>query len=130
MRTTRKARKAGYRSGAEERAAINLTSRGVPFEFEPAAGKVRYTVPERETSYTPDFVLGNGVIIEVKGFFSPKDRKKHLLIQKQHPELDIRFVFTRPGEKLSKKSKTTYATWCKKNNFMYATKLVPESWAI
>ena len=32
------------------------------------------------------------------------DRKKHLLIKEQHPELDIRFVFSRAGNKLSSKS--------------------------
>ena len=45
-------------------------------------------------TYTPDFLLPNGIIIETKGRFTPEDRRKHLLIKKQHPDLDIRFVFS------------------------------------
>ena len=51
-----------------------------------------------------------------------------MLIQKQHPELDIRFVFTNENSRLNKKSKTTYGNWCEKYNFKYATKLVPIEW--
>ena len=36
--------------------------------------------------YTPDFVLPNGIIIETKGRFTVADRRKHLLIKKQHPK--------------------------------------------
>ena len=43
--------------------------------------------------YKPDFVLNNGIIIEAKGWFKARDRVKHLLIQEQYPELDIRFCF-------------------------------------
>lgn len=28
-------------------------------------------------NYTPDFVLGNGVIIEAKGFFRKEEQRKH-----------------------------------------------------
>ena len=58
-------------------------------------------------TYTPDFELPNGIIIESKGRFVAADRKKHLLVQKQHPELDIRFVFSNSKAKISKGSKTT-----------------------
>ena len=44
----------------------------------------------RYRTYTPDFELDNGIIIETKGIFDSEDRRKHLEIQKQHPELDIR----------------------------------------
>jgi len=60
--------------------------------------------------------------------FTPTDRRKHILIQKQHPELDIRFVFTNSNKKLNKKSKTTYAKWCEKHEFLYATKVIPKEW--
>ena len=33
--------------------------------------------------YKPDFVLNNGIIIEAKGWFRPRDRVKHLLIKDQ-----------------------------------------------
>lgn len=56
------------------------------------------------------------------------DRKKHLLVKIQHPDLDIRFVFSNPNAKLRKGSPTTYADWCKKNGFLYAGKTVPLEW--
>ena len=60
--------------------------------------------------------------------FTVADRRKHLLVQKQHPELDIRFVFASSKRRLSKVSKTTYAEWCEKYNFLYADKKIPEQW--
>lgn len=116
----------GFRSGLEEDLAAQLQAAGVPYTYEELT--LRYTKPATPSRYTPDFVLPNGIIIETKGRFLPADRKKHLLIQQQHPELDIRFVFTRSAAKLSKTSKTTYANWCEKHGFLYADKAVPQEW--
>lgn len=118
----------GYRSGLEQRIADDLKCRGIPFEYEKL--KVKYQVPSRESTYTPDYeLLDNGIIVEAKGLFDTADRQKHLLIQAQHPELDIRFVFSRPSSPLYKGSPTTYAAWCEKHNFKYACKFIPPSWA-
>jgi hypothetical protein len=70
----------------------------------------------------------NGIIIETKGIFDSDDRKKHMLIKEQHPELDIRFVFSNAQTKLYKKSPTSYADWCIKNGFIYADKVIPTAW--
>jgi len=51
-----------------------------------------------------------------------------LRYKKQHPQLDIRFVFSNSNSKLRKGAKTTYADWCVKNNFLYADKDVPQEW--
>ena len=118
--------KAGFRSGLEQDNAAWLKKHGVGFEYEKS--KIKYVTQPH--TYTPDFVLANGIIIETKGRFLGKDRTKHLLIKKQHPGLDIRFVFSNSSKKLSKVSKTTYAGWCKKHGFRYADKLVPESWML
>lgn len=120
-----RALKAGYRSGLEESVANQLKKLGIKVEYETT--KIAYRVEETR-KYTPDFVLPNGIIIETKGRFVAADRKKHLLIKKQHPELDIRFVFTNSRAKLSKGSKTTYADWCIKNGFLYADKEIPLEW--
>jgi len=88
---------------------------------------LKYVVNETRT-YTPDFLLPNGIIIESKGRFVAADRKKHLLVKQQHPDLDIRFVFTNSKAKISKGSKTSYGDWCDKNGFLYADKLIPEGW--
>ena len=125
MATTRQAIKHGYRSGLEERVSEELDKSGVKYEYE--TQKIKYRVEEDRT-YTPDFILPNGIIIETKGRLTVADRKKHLLIQRQHPFLDIRFVFQNSRAKLYKGSKTTYAQWCDKWGFMYADKSIPEEW--
>jgi hypothetical protein len=120
-----RALKAGYRSGLEENVASQLKKLGVMAEYETT--KIKYRV-EEDRSYTPDFKLPNGIYIETKGRFVAADRKKHLLIKKQRPELDIRFVFTNSKTKLSKTSKTTYGDWCTKHGYMYSDREVPLEW--
>lgn len=90
--------------------------------------KIPYKVPEREAKYTPDFLLSNGIIVEVKGYLEVEDRQKHLLIKEQYPYLDIRFIFSNPNTAIRKGSKTTYADWCSEHGFKYATKLIPKTW--
>lgn len=118
--------KEGYRSGLEEAVAHDLDKRGVKYTYETV--KVKYIIPESKHTYTPDFILDNGIIVETKGRFVTADRKKHLLIKSQHPELDIRFVFAYPNSKLDKDSKTTYAGWCQKHGFLFAKGSIPEAW--
>lgn len=117
---------AGYRSGLEEKIAGQLTTAGVSYRYEES--KLRYTVPARVAKYTPDFILSNGIIIETKGRFVTADRQKHVLIKKEHPKLDIRFVFSNPNTRISKTSPTTYAMWCERNGFLYSKALVPSAW--
>lgn len=118
--------KYGFRSGLEEAIAEKLTSKGVGFTFEELV--IPYVKPEKPAKYTPDFKLANGIIIESKGRFLTEDRQKHLLVKAQHPEHDIRFVFSNSKTKISKRSKTTYADWCIKNGFLYADKDIPDAW--
>lgn len=73
-------------------------------------------------------VYKEDLIIETKGRFVTADRQKHLLIKKQHPDLDIRFLFQNSRARISKTSKTTYADWCRKHGFIYADKVIPEEW--
>ena len=118
--------KYGYRSGLEKRIQEQLNGLSVDYEYEKL--KIEYEVHEVR-KYTPDFViLSNGIIVESKGRFVTADRKKHLLIKKQHPTLDIRFVFSNSKAKINKGSKTTYGDWCDKHGFLYADKLIPEEW--
>ena len=114
-----------YRSGLEKEVTAFLSK---------VQEKVRYEelVIEwedlRYRTYTPDFVLDNGIIVETKGLFDSEDRRKHLEVRKQHPYLDIRFVFSNAKAKLYKGSKTTYADWCDKNNFLWSHRVIPEDW--
>lgn len=116
----------GFRSGLEDMNAKSLQARGVPVVFEKV--KIKYLIPATERTYTPDFELPNGIIVETKGKFEAQDRAKHLYIRLQHPDLDIRFVFQRPNERISKNSKTTYAMWAEKHGFRWAAKEIPDAW--
>ena len=109
-----------YRSKFEEEIAKKLKGTRAKYE--------RLILPYYKLhTYKPDWVLPNGIIIEAKGRFTAHDRAKHLLIQKQHPILDIRFVF-KYDNKLHRESKTRYSVWCVKHNFKYAFLEVPKSW--
>lgn len=112
-----------YRSGFESKLAHQLKRSGVEFKYETLT--IEY---QKVSTYTPDFILPNGIIVEAKGVWTVEDRTKHLLVRKQHPHLDIRMVFQRASNKINKKSKTTYAMWCEKKGIKYADKVIPKSW--
>lgn len=116
----------GFRSGLENTVSEQIVARTKQLEYESYI--LHYVKPETTHKYNPDFVLPNGIIVETKGLLDIDDRKKHVLIQEQYPNLDIRFVFSRSAQKIRKGSKTSYADWCKKNGFKYADKLIPSSW--
>lgn len=116
----------GFKSGLEETISNQIDSKGIVVKYE--SETVDYTIPTSNHKYHPDFLLPNGIIVETKGRFVIADRKKHLLIKAQHPELDIRFVFTNSKNKINKSSKTTYADWCIKYGYKYADKFIPDEW--
>lgn len=115
----------GFRSGLEGANTAHLQKAGAEFVYEDF--KIPYRV-EKSCTYMPDIFVRNGIIVETKGRFVTADRQKHLMIAKQHPDLDIRFVFSRSASRLSKQSRTTYAAWCEKNGFPFADKLIPHAW--
>ena len=119
------ARKYGYRSGLEHKISIDLKERKVKYLYE----KIKIEWEDLcYRTYTPDFVLNNGIIIESKGMFTASDRRKHLAIKKQHTKLDIRFVFENSRRKLRKGAKSTYGEWCERYNFIYYDRIIPEAW--
>jgi hypothetical protein len=119
----RSQRTSNYRSGFEATLANQLKRGGVSFQYETL--QLEYT---KTATYTPDFILPNGIIIEAKGLWTVEDRTKHLLVKAQHPHLDIRLVFMNAFNKIRKGSNTTYAAWCEKKNIQYANKTIPKSW--
>jgi len=121
----RLARKHGYRSGLEDNLATYLKEHKVKFLYEKV--KIEWEDLAYRT-YTPDFILPNGIIIETKGRFLAIDRRKHICIKRQHPELDIRFVFTNSKAKIRKGAKSNYADWCIKYGFRYYDRIIPEDW--
>lgn len=124
--TRQRALKAGYRSGLEEDTAKYLRKRNVEFEYENK--KIKWEDNKIRT-YTPDFELSNGIIVETKGRFIAADRRKHLEIKAQYGDTyDIRFVFSNSKAKLYKGAKSSYGDWCDKHGFLYADKTIPEEW--
>ena len=111
-----------FRSGLEQRIADNLAKRKCGHEYEPMS--VAYFV---EHKYKPDFVLSNGIIIEAKGYFRYKEQRMHRSIKEQHPELDIRFVFSNIYSRVQN-SRLTCAKWCEKHGFLYSEQIVPHEW--
>lgn len=112
-----------FRSKFEAKLAEQVEAAGVAVEYE--TDRFEYHVTRH---YTPDLKLPCGAYIEIKGYMLACDRSKHLKIKKQHPELDIRFVFQTPHKKLSKTSNTTYAMWAEKHGFRWAAKEIPAAW--
>ena len=113
-----------FRSGLEEKVADLLVDLGVKYEYE--STKVSYVISH---NYTPDFVLPNGVWLETKGYWDSKDRNKIKSVIQQNPDIDLRMVFQAPFNTISKKSKTTYASWCEKNNIKWCSfSNIPITW--
>jgi predicted nuclease of restriction endonuclease-like RecB superfamily len=128
-----------YRSGIEKDVAKQLGLKKIKFTYEKV--KIPYTKITHH-NYVPDFIIktksGKEIIIEVKGIWVFVDRYKHLLIRKQHPELDIRFVFTNSKNKIRKGSKCTYADICngkgkgqfKDVTWKYSDKKIAKDWLL
>ena len=115
-----------FRSGLEEKVADLMVELGVKYEYE--STKVPYVI---QHNYTPDFLLPNGVYLECKGYWDPDDRRKIKAVKEQNPDLDIRMVFQSPFNKISKKSKTTYAQWCDKHNILWTSFAnIPLNWLV
>lgn len=113
---------AKYRSGFEAKIAKNS-----PKNVEYETVKIAWMPPIK--TYTPDFILPNGIILEAKGRFLGSDRTKMKCVIEQHPDMDIRMLFMNPRIKITKGSKTTYADWCNKNGIQWAEgDRIPEKW--
>jgi hypothetical protein len=112
-----------FRSGFEKSIALALTEAGVEFEFETV--NIAYVLSH---IYIPDFILPNGILVECKGFLRSDDRRKHLAIKDQHPDLDIRFVFMSPNGVVGGAKKLTCAKWADKHGFLWAKRWIPKDW--
>ena len=119
------------KSGLEEVIYNFLTKEDVSFSYETL--KIYFDQPTQKKTYTPDFPIKQSFIVEAKGAFNSADRKKHKLIKAQHPEYDIRFIFSNSKTRIGKKSKTTYGKWCDLFGFKYhcihsTNKKFPNNW--
>ena len=115
-----------YRSKYEEDVCGRLDKAKIPFDYETI--NLHYQVTEQR-KYIPDVILPNGIIIELKGRFTAKDRKKMLLVINQHPDLDIRMVFQNDGW-TTKLKKQKYSEWCIKRKIKYCIGKIPKEWLL
>ena len=112
-----------YRSGFEERVAKELDNKAIPYLYE--AETFEYTLRSR---YKPDLFLMNGIVLELKGFWKPSDRRKHVAMKEQHPDLDLRIVFQK-NQLLSRNSKSTYGDFCDKHGIPWCEwPNIPPDW--
>jgi len=118
-----KSPKKRYRSGYEERVALANPEAA----HEPSEPVVKYTLTKR---YIPDFVLDNGIIVEAKGYFESKDRTKMIAVKRQNPHLDIRFLFQKANNRITKSSNSRmYWQWCEDNGFPWSEgTAIPREW--
>lgn len=115
-----------FRSGFERRIWDLAIEHGWALEYEPKDGILYYNQPRQ---YIPDFRLPSGVLVEAKGYFRPADRAKLLRVRACNPKADIRLVFQRPHNRLTKSPNSmTYAQWADKHGFEWAEGNIPEEW--
>ncbi len=111
-----------FKSGFERTVDANLKSRGVEYTYETL--ELPYVL---NGTYHPDFILANGIIIEVKGKLDQQSKRKMIAIRKQYPELDIRFLLMEANKKVPG-TKQTHEKWCDRNGYLWAIGTVPEEW--
>lgn len=141
------------RSSFEEKLKAQLEAEKVKYSYENT--RLKYTIPEKEMGYYPDFIIGGDsekklltfeeikdkILIEAKGHFDRDTRNKMLWVKKTNPNIDIRIVFESdnylskltPLQRKKKKNgekfkKQKYSDWCLKHGFPYAIKTIPKEW--
>lgn len=105
----------------------NAFEKGLEKQLKKAKVKYEYETERIPYSilgnYIPDFIISLGehkIYVEAKGYFRIDAKRKMIAVKKQHPELDIRFVFYS-----KKKSDIKFA---EKYGFPYAIGEIPKEW--
>lgn len=114
-----------FRSKYEKRVYENRGEREL--DYEPTTPVISYNTPAR---YIPDFRLQNGVYIECKGYFDSRSRAKMLRVKKQNQGLDIRMLFQRASNRITKSPNSmTYWQWAEKHGFPWSEgEVIPKEW--
>ena len=109
-----------------ERTVRKLLPKWIKYE----AATIEFKQPEKDRKYNPDWMVNETTFIETKGKLDLATRQKHIWIKQQHPEIIVYFLFMNAFNRITKKSKTTYADWCEANGFEWADiKMgIPKHW--
>lgn len=114
-----------YKSKLEIEVAKAIKKRAI---YEP--DKLKFTQPAVERTYIPDWKIRDGVYIEAKGKLDLETRKKMVWVKEQYPDYTFYILFQNAYNKLTKRSKTTYAEWAEKAGFPWAhwPHGIPDEW--
>lgn len=116
-----------------------LDAEGVKYEYEREAYQIVLDQPGfcrscgktsigRKSRYTPDFFFPVWVI-EAKGKFTSRDRKRVVALLEAEPGMRFGMLFMRDN-KLSKSSKTRYSEWCEKRGIPWAISWFKKEWLV
>ena len=124
-----KVEKNPFKAKDEKLFAAHLIDEGVRWEYEPDT--FWYTPPK--AAYTPDWKIynddGSYFYIETKGFFRPEHRKIIRAVMSEHSDLDLRLVFFKPNNKLTRgKNSLRYWQWAERYGFLWANNELPKEW--
>jgi hypothetical protein len=105
-----------FKSKLEEKVWAVLKKEFSTVKYEPQ--RFKFIQPEVERTYIPDFKTGrSNIFIEAKGKLDLETRKKMVWFRDSNPTIRIIFLFMNPDNKITKRSKTTYAMWATDNGF-------------
>lgn len=105
-----------FKSKLEEKVWSVLKKEFPTVKYEPQ--RFKFIQPEVERTYIPDFKTGrSNIFIEAKGKLDLETRKKMVWFRDSNPTIRIIFLFMNPDNKITKRSKTTYAMWATDNGF-------------
>lgn len=105
-----------FKSKLEEKVWSILKKNFPSVKYEPQ--RFKFIQPEIERTYIPDFKTGrSNIFLEAKGKLDLETRKKMVWFRDSNPTVRIIFLFMNPDNKITKRSKTTYAMWATDNGF-------------
>ena len=106
-----------FKSKLEIKAWAELKKHFPSVKYEPDV--IEYIQPIKSRKYNPDFRMAKNVYIEAKGKLDLATRQKMVWFKEMYPRITIIFLFMNPDNKITKRSKTTYAMWAEKEGFMW-----------
>ena len=127
-----------YRSKFEQRVHTNIYKFMSPVEYEPDTYYFPFKVGKgkcldcgsprisRQSSYTPDFKIGDKVYIEAKGKFTPTNRTRLIAFAEEYPSVKIYLLFQRDNW-LTKQHANKYSDWATDHGFDFAIGEKPPS---
>ena len=95
-----------FRSSWEANYARILNHLGVSWEYEPET----FQIGDTET-YTPDFKLGDGTLIEIKGWWTEAGKRKINLFQAHYPDARLQIIERKEYIALTKQFRSKIKNW-------------------